>query len=394
MSETTTSLLLLPAPPSELNEHTIDAAYKPPLTQALASASRHSHSILDIAVLCSSSLDESPGLRNQSYPLYQSVLAGIYRLCCHICAERGIDPVKPGYVDFRVLLITSKDAAGLSRSVKVSQGPVYSLESLALAGKQWGVVYCTEGEAAEDFLRQFTLIRRGSATKPQLRSFTIEKVPGGASIKILAPRSEMSKVQPRQNKVVAVGGTFDNLHEGHKLLLSCTALVLEPPTGVEPAHRRVVIGITGDQLLVNKKFAEMLESWEERQEASFRFVHSIISLHTSGADIEKVETRNDPGPNGKAVVYHLAGALTIECVEIQDPFGPTITDEAVDALVVSAETRSGGKAVNDKRAEKGWSALEVFEVDVLGPSGSSDLQDKISSTEKRKRRLEAQSGKL
>lgn len=393
MGENNTRLLLLPAPPSDISEHSIDAAYKPPLAQALATASRQAHTILDIAILCPGS-DELPGPRNQTYSFYQSLLAGVYRLCCHICADKGLDPVKPGYVDFRVLLISPTEASGVSQAIQLSQGPIFSLKSLASADKQWSVVQCPEGEAGEAFLNRFVEIRRSLAAKPQLRSFSVDKVPGGASIKIITPRPQTSNAQPRHNKVVAVGGTFDNLHEGHKLLLSCTALVLEPPTGAQPAQRRLIIGITGDQLLVNKKFAEMLESWEARQEASFRFVRDIVSLYAPETDVERVEKRNEAGPNGKAIVYHLSGALTIECVEIQDPFGPTITDEAVDALVVSAETRSGGKAVNDKRAEKGWSALEVFEVDVLGPSGTSDLQDKISSTEKRKRRLEAQSGKL
>ncbi len=90
-----------------------------------------------------------------------------------------------------------------------------------------------------------------------------------------------------------------------------------------------------------------------------------------------------------------ASSITIECVEIQDPFGPTITDEDVTALVVSGETRSGGQAVNDKRTEMGWKALEVFEIDVLdaqesteGPSKTDDFASKISSTAIRKRKAE------
>jgi phosphopantetheine adenylyltransferase len=93
------------------------------------------------------------------------------------------------------------------------------------------------------------------------------------------------------------------------------------------------------------------------------------------------------------------GSITVQCVVIQDAFGPTITVEQIDALVVSGETRSGGKAVNDKRAEKGWKALEVFEVDVLNAreveesaetaSKTEDFASKISSTAIRQRRAEA-----
>jgi len=86
-----------------------------------------------------------------------------------------------------------------------------------------------------------------------------------------------------------------------------------------------------------------------------------------------------------------------------DPFGPTITDETITALVISAETRSGGKAVNAKRAEKEWAPLDIFEVDVLGAEeedgtvtqGKVDetFQGKLSSTEIRRmqvRDLEAE----
>ncbi|GKT92370.1 pantetheine-phosphate adenylyltransferase family protein [Colletotrichum tofieldiae] len=72
------------------------------------------------------------------------------------------------------------------------------------------------------------------------------------------------------------------------------------------------------------------------------------------------------------------GAITVECVEIQDPFGPTITQEEMDVLVFSGETRSGGQAVNDQRTALGWKPLETYEVEVLD---ANDLGDEASRTE-------------
>lgn len=89
--------------------------------------------------------------------------------------------------------------------------------------------------------------------------------------------------------------------------------------------------------------------------------------------------------------------LLLKFVEINDPFGPTITEESITALVVSGETRKGGAAVNDKRVEKGWRELEVFEVDVLsaedaeGVDGNEvqkvddEFKNKLSSTSIRER---------
>jgi phosphopantetheine adenylyltransferase len=80
-------------------------------------------------------------------------------------------------------------------------------------------------------------------------------------------------------------------------------------------------------------------------------------------------------------------------VEIWDPYGPTITEESLTALVVSKETASGGAAVNDERAKKGWKSLAIFEVDVLQTGEVTDVMDannfelKISSTDIRRRRM-------
>jgi phosphopantetheine adenylyltransferase len=140
----------------------------------------------------------------------------------------------------------------------------------------------------------------------------------------------------------------------------------------------LIVGITGDNLLKNKKYAEYLESWKQRQDVVVDFLTSILLFSSSGG-MEEVETRSfdEPVVNGKAIHTLLKHAqITIESVEIQDPYGPTITDETVSALVVSGETRSGGAAVNAKREEKGWKLLEVFEVDVLNA-----LEDKSSVTE-------------
>ena len=82
------------------------------------------------------------------------------------------------------------------------------------------------------------------------------------------------------------------------------------------------------------------------------------------------------------------GKLNIEIVEIHDPFGPTITNPQIQALVVSEETRGGGLMVNQKRREQGWSELDVFAVGVVMEGGGDQAGEKMSSTEIRKRRGE------
>lgn len=71
---------------------------------------------------------------------------------------------------------------------------------------------------------------------------------------------------PIKYATTALGGTFDHLHPGHKILLTiATALTTT----------RIIVGITAESLLVNKKYARHLESIERRTQAVHDFVKSI-----------------------------------------------------------------------------------------------------------------------
>ncbi|EKG21265.1 hypothetical protein MPH_01408 [Macrophomina phaseolina MS6] len=386
-------LLLLPSPPSPASFPALKAAYGATLSLALREVQRSSScadgaALLEIALPCPHLYGNETVPRGAVFARTQSLVAGLYKLSCVIAARERIDVESADGVDVRILLLAYPRNGKLShvpaegRAEGDLQGPVIDMGTLAQCGRPWQTVYAVESEAGEQVLKNFQALGR--------RTHNIKKLRGGIVQLSDSDAHDPALNEARRHFSVAVGGTFDHLHIGHKLLLTMTAFAVEPTTSFE---RSITVGITGDELLKNKKYAEYLESWGARQRATCDFLHTLIDFTPPGASLQKVEELNNPGPNGHAVNVMLPSNLVLKCVEIWDPFGPTITDESISALVLSGETRSGGKAVNAKRQEKGWPELEVFEVDVLGAEEEQDaqgqsveqtFQSKLSSTEIRR----------
>ncbi|QRG37255.1 hypothetical protein FDK38_001627 [Candidozyma auris] len=158
-----------------------------------------------------------------------------------------------------------------------------------------------------------------------------------------------------QFPVSAVGGTFDHLHDGHKILLSAAAFA---------TSTHLIVGITGQQMLSKKKFAEAMESLDRRIGAVTKYLKEI-----------------------------LPESVTFSIYQIDDVCGPTGFVRDIDALVISEETRKGATFVNDYRRKQGFSELEVLSVDVLGSDGGEqdNWKGKISSTDMREEELKRRS---
>ena len=375
------ALLLLPSPPASLTFDAVSIAYRAAITDVVhVLKSQSTSTALTIAVNVSSLKKNQLELpRSVIYERTQHLLAGLYSLFCAVCTKLQVDIESglSGSVDVRMILLTS------SLDKPASGGPLIDVVALATSKSTWGKVFLANDEETKSVL---TSLQGSDALLPE-----VQYVSSASASSADAATTEFSKEDSkdaRPHQIVAVGGTFDHIHAGHKLLLTATALLLQPSS--EP--RRLIVGITGDELLKNKKYAQYLGSWKQRSDDVVHFLLSIISVRRFPMHSLEMSSRNDPVPNGTAIHTRIVPLnLTIECVEIQDPFGPTITDENVTALVVSGETRSGGQAVNDERAKKGWAPLEVFEIDVLDSgepedaSKTENFASKISSTAIRKR---------
>jgi cytidyltransferase-like protein len=126
----------------------------------------------------------------------------------------------------------------------------------------------------------------------------------------------------RPFKEVAIGGTFDVLHRGHKILLR-TAF---------RAGDRVLIGLSRNG-----------------------FVRRLVKNH-----------RVDPYPKRKReLVSFLKKERLLDrakIIPLDDPYGPTINDSTVRALVVSRMTKKMADKINAIRRRRGLKPLLVVSI--------------------------------
>jgi pantetheine-phosphate adenylyltransferase len=136
---------------------------------------------------------------------------------------------------------------------------------------------------------------------------------------------------------VALGGTFDPIHDGHRKLFE-RAFELGD----------VTVGLTSDELAPKTRQEDRaIRSYETRREEL-------------AAELAE---------------YAAAAGREYTIRKLTEPTG-IATEPQFDALVVSPETETGGKRINEIRREAGRDPLDIEVVDhVLAADG-----EKISST--------------
>jgi phosphopantetheine adenylyltransferase len=396
------SLLILPYPPDPLTRDSLSAAYRPSLKSALEKTSRPTGTAkLTVAVVCPVLQGQFLRSKTLSWPEAQTLVAGIYGLISLLCAQLSINTEVnggPGSVDSTVVLIdddrNKRYPVDFRPAIEPNNTVIVDMATFASAYYPWNAIFSVRSELGFQVSQAYLKFAEGRQNLLQSQLVPVE---GGLVLNVAKSDPSSAAPQTSTYPAVCLGGTFDYLHPGHKLLLTAGALLLQVPRRGDPVPPcRYIIGITGDEMLRNKKFAEYVQTWEERARNVILFLAELLELSPRGwkdSTAPEIEEKD-----GDFTATFRDGTIQVQCVRIQDAFGPTITVEDIQALVVSAETRSGGQAVNDKRTEKGWHALEVFEVDVLDaeeivdePTKTENFASKISSTAIRQQRA-ARSG--
>lgn len=140
---------------------------------------------------------------------------------------------------------------------------------------------------------------------------------------------------------VCIGGTFNILHKGHRLLID-RAFEISGPNGT------VFIGLASGNLTKNKIDVKPLE---ERKNNLEKYLSEI-------------------GVLDQAIVK-----------TITDKFGPSVDGE-FDAIVVSPETKKTAEDINYQREKKGNKPLEIIIIPfILAKDGKTISSSRIKNRE-------------
>jgi pantetheine-phosphate adenylyltransferase len=126
-------------------------------------------------------------------------------------------------------------------------------------------------------------------------------------------------------RVVGVGGTFDELHKGHRALLKKAFAI--------GAH--VQVGLCTDEFARKLTKNHVIAPYEERKKDLMNFLRENKVL-------------------GRA-----------EIIPISDSYGTAATDKSIEAIVVSRETEPAAGAINARRKENGLKALDVIVIGMV-----------------------------
>ena len=141
--------------------------------------------------------------------------------------------------------------------------------------------------------------------------------------------------------LVAMGGTFDVIHDGHMALLNKSFSI----------SSKVIIGLSSDQL-AGKRGKNLTNEYSKRLSS----LNDVIEKNFPNSSYEITKLEND--------------------------FGPAVIEGSVKALIVSEETSDKGLHLNELRAERNLSPVEIVVVPmVLAKDGKAISSTRIKNSE-------------
>jgi len=129
----------------------------------------------------------------------------------------------------------------------------------------------------------------------------------------------------RRFETVAVGGTFDLFHSGHRTLLMKAFEV----------GNHVLIGLCSDDFVKKMRKPHRIASYAKRLE-------ELKNLLKKKGFLDRAEI-----------------------MPLDDAYGITLSDKRIDAIVVSEETEPRAHKINEKRKSMGMAPLPIVTVSMV-----------------------------
>jgi cytidyltransferase-like protein len=150
----------------------------------------------------------------------------------------------------------------------------------------------------------------------------------------------------RRYALVALGGTFDVIHAGHRRLLAEAFRLGD----------MVLIGVTSDRL--------------------------VMTLHKD----HKVRPYSNRARNLATFLKTRRWSSRAKITKLREPYGPAARRKNLEALIVSRGTLASGRRLNKLRKENGLLELDLISVDLLEASDGKP----ISTTRIRRGEIDVQ----
>ncbi|KAJ8313526.1 hypothetical protein KUTeg_008087 [Tegillarca granosa] len=188
-----------------------------------------------------------------------------------------------------------------------------------------------------------------------VQNFKMKSIPNFDILKESAQDNLLHDVDSTQGEMlnlydyVCLGGTFDRLHVGHKMMLGEACLLCKSC---------LTCGVTEQNMNKKKTLLELIQPIDERISVVVNFIEDV-----------------------KPTIKH-------KVVPISDMFGPTITDPDLQCIVLSPETQKGGGIINQEREKKGMQKLDEYVIEIVEDICHNEYEEmKVSSSSLRKRIL-------
>ena len=132
---------------------------------------------------------------------------------------------------------------------------------------------------------------------------------------------------------IAVGGTFDKLHRGHKTLLDKAFEIGD----------KVIIGLSSDDFVLKMNKPHETAQYSERRKELEAYLEELGLMKRA------------------------------EIVILNDSYGLTLSDKDLQILVVSEETLKAAEKINEKRKELSLPKLVIISVSMVPAENNTPI---------------------